>query len=108
METQIPLGVVQLQMDKFAQQIMDLEDADFAYQLQMQEALKASAPANDIDCTALNGSFRDDAALTNNQLQTAVLRQAADVLTDAEQARKLQQDIQQPASLEAHDLRVAR
>ena len=78
METQIPLGVVQLQMDKFAQQIMDLEDADFAYQLQMQEALKASAPANEIDCTALNGSFRDDAALTNNQLQVSCFTSALD------------------------------
>lgn len=78
METQIPLGVLQLQMDKFAQQIMDLEDADFAYQLQMQEALKASAPANDIDCTALNGSSRDDAALTNNQLQVSCFTSALD------------------------------
>lgn len=74
----------------------------------MQEALKASALADEIDCTTSNGSFRDDEALTNNQLQTAVLRDAAVALTDAEQARKLQQDMQQLASLEAHDLRVAR
>jgi len=74
----VPLGVLQLQMDEFAQQNMDLEDADFAYQLQVQEALKASAPADEIDCTALNDSFRDDGALTNNQLQVLCFTSAFD------------------------------
>lgn len=72
----MPLGVLQLQMDEFAQQNMDLEDADFAYQLQMQEALKASAPADEIDCTAFNGSLRDDEA--NNQLQVSSFTSALD------------------------------
>ena len=78
METHMPLGVLQLQMDEFAQQNMDLEDADFAYQLQMQEALKASAPADEIDCATLNGSFRDDEAFTNNQLQVSCFTSAVD------------------------------
>ena len=48
---------------------MDLDDAAFAYQLQLQEACRASAQAAEIGCTTLSESSYPEEAVVNNQLQ---------------------------------------
>ena len=66
------LDLVQLQMDEFAQQAGDLDDAAFAYRLQLQEALRASAPSAEVDCTVLSDCSHADEAVVGNQLQVQV------------------------------------
>lgn len=102
-----PIEIVQLQMDEIVQQGIDLDDAAFAYELQLQEACRASAQAAEIDCTTLSESSYPEEALVNNQLQAAALRETAVSLNDAKQAQKLQRELQQRAALEVHDLHVA-
>lgn len=125
------LDVLRLQMDETAQQGMDLQDAEYAYQLQLQEALRASAPSGQADqAEILLESLPTSEAVVHNQLQvkmqrifhnthicrwsefdlvsqTAALRQAAAALRDAQQASAIQRDMQQLAALEDHDLKVA-
>ena len=125
-----PLDTVRLQMDEIAQQGMDLGDAEFAYRLQLKEALQASAPDGAFDCLSVSDDGHTNEALVHNKLQASLyiffwghqysltdlienwqahaLRQAQIALTDAEKASNLQQDLQRLAALEAHDQCVAR
>ena len=64
---------VRLQLDEVAQQGMDLGDAEFAYRLQLKEALQASAPDADIDCTSVSDDAQPDEALVHNELQACLI-----------------------------------
>ncbi len=68
-----PLDIVQLQMDEMVQHGMDLEDAEYAYRLQLQEAMQASAPTAEIDCTAISDVSQPAQATVSNQIQVRLV-----------------------------------
>ncbi|KAL3131227.1 hypothetical protein ABBQ38_000525 [Trebouxia sp. C0009 RCD-2024] len=68
-----PLDTVRLQMDEIAQQGMDLGDAEFAYRLQLREALQASAPDAAFDCISVSDDVQPNEALVHNELQASLM-----------------------------------
>lgn len=66
-----PLDTVRLQMDEVAQQGMDLGGAEFAYRLQLKEALQASAPDTDFEWVSVSDDQQPNEAFVNNELQAS-------------------------------------
>lgn len=63
------IDTVRLQLDELAQQGMALGDAEYAYRLQLKEALQASALRAEIDCISLSDDIPPDEAVVHNELQ---------------------------------------
>ena len=63
------IDTVRLQLDELAQQGVALGDAEYAYRLQLKEAMQASAPNTDIDCISLSDDIPPNDAVVHNELQ---------------------------------------
>ena len=66
-----PVEALRLQSDEITQYGLQLDDADFAYRLQLQEALKASAAGCEIECISLEEETQNDEQSTHNKLQVS-------------------------------------
>ena len=65
------LDTVRLRMDEVAQQGMDIGDAEFAYRLQLKEALQASAPDANLERISVSDDVQPGEALVHNELQAS-------------------------------------
>lgn len=66
-----PFDTVRLHMDEVAQQGMDMGDAEFAYRLQLKDALQASAPGTHFECISVSDDVQPNEALVQNGLQAS-------------------------------------
>lgn len=70
----VPIEALELQSNEIAQRGLRLDDADFAYRLQLQEALRISAADCDVECVSLSDQSQPDEQLSNNKLQASIGR----------------------------------
>lgn len=61
-----PIEALRLQTDELAQHGLQLDDADLAYRLQLQEALKASAVACNVECISLEEELQPSEQSAHN------------------------------------------
>lgn len=67
----VPLEALELQTAELAQHGAQLDDADYAFRLQLQEALKVSAGGYEVECVSVSDQSQSDEQLAHHKLQAS-------------------------------------